>query len=106
MQPDGAAPSPTANEQLRSRHKAGQTHGVPGPTAASYLAERDHKAPSPRAIGSGQEDQNISQALLGSLLAGEWPGDQCTLIKSSTGCPSHSGHIFQEFKTEGKEVKM
>lgn len=88
MQPDGAAPSPTANEVAE-----GQTPGRPDPRWPSahscFLSGRkgDCKAPSPRAADNGQEEnQNASQALLGSvrtmsssshsLLAGEWPEDQ------------------------------
>lgn len=39
VQPDGAAPSPTANEEAAGQHQAGQVHRGPPPTAASCLAE-------------------------------------------------------------------
>lgn len=77
----------------------------------------DCKAPSSRAAGSGQgENKNESQALLGShSTVGQlisFPSCRVSglrfnahLSKSSTGCPSHPDNIFQEFKTEGREVR-
>ena len=66
MQPDGAAPSPTANEAAE-----GQAPGRPDPrwplAHSCFLSGRkgDCKELSPRAAGNGQEEnQNSSQALL------------------------------------------
>lgn len=66
MQPDGAAPSPTANEAAE-----GQAPGRPDPrwplAHSCFLSGRkgDCKELSPRAAGNGQEEnQNSSQAFL------------------------------------------
>lgn len=99
MQPDGAAPSPTANEAAE-----GQAPGRPDPrwplAHSCFLSGRkgDCKELSPRAAGNGQEEnQNSSQAFLvlgsvrtlGSSSHSLWQVNglkiNTQLIKSSTG---------------------
>lgn len=89
-----------------------------GPTAASCLAEREtakHLVQQQQAMN--KKRTRMHRKLFWFWVQGElwvahlipfWqvngPKINTHLIKSSTGCPSHPDHIFEEFKTEGKEV--